>query len=152
MGKTTEEIEAIRARMLANPQTAGIAHNVQDPNSKRFEEFRKKGNEAMKKKAKERLERQAEVARQAEEMAITLEAIHQVAQDPKDIMKLLMNQAIQDGDNDTAFKISKELAEYDHPKKTRIESVNINKGMGDLSKEELAEIAALEKEFKDDDI
>ena len=49
MGKTTEEIEAIRARMLANPQTAGIAHNVQDPNSKRFEEFRKKGNEAMKK-------------------------------------------------------------------------------------------------------
>ena len=72
MAKTTEEIEEIRARMRANPKTAGLADHLLDPNSEKYREFQRKGNETKKRKAAERKEKEARIQAKAEEMAINI--------------------------------------------------------------------------------
>ena len=63
-------------------------------------------------------------------------------------MKLLMHEAMEEGDREEAFKIAKELGEYKAPKKTRVESVNTDRASADLSVEELEELAQLKRDLE----
>ena len=147
--KTTEEIEAIKEKLRANPRTAALADHVKDPNKGEYADWQRKGTEAAKKARAVKKERDARIAEKAKEMAETLEAINSVAQSPQDVMRLLMHEALEKGETDTAFRIAKELGEYVEPKKTRVESVQVTKTTADMTDAELAELAKLEEEFKE---
>ena len=152
MAKTSKQIEEIRQRMMQDPRQANFAESMIDPNTKEGQEkikkFQAAGVKAAAEARRQKRERDARIAAKAAEMAETLEAINSVAQDPLDIMKLLMHEAMEEGDREEAFKIAKELGEYKAHKKTRVESVNTDRASADLSVEELEELAQLKRDLE----
>ena len=152
--KTSAEIEAIKERMRQDPSQANFADNVIDPNTPegkiKIANFQSAGTKAAAEKAKQLREKKARIEAKAEEMEELLAAIRQTTQSPSDIMLLLMHEAMDRGDSEEAFKIAKEMREYDESKKQRIESVVVQKTLADMSPEELEELARLEDELGDD--
>jgi len=151
MPKTSKQIEEIRQRMMKDPRQANFAQHMINPDTPEGQEKIKNFQAAWVKASAEarrlKKERDIRIKEKAAEMAETLEAINSVAQDPLDIMKLLMHEAMEDGDREEAFKIAKELGEYKAPKKTRVESITAEKSSADLSVEELEELAQLKKDL-----
>jgi hypothetical protein len=151
MAKTKEQIEEVRRRMLKDPQRANFAKTMINPHTpegkEKIKRFQQAGVEAARAARAAKRERDERIKAKAAEMSETLEAIKAVSQDPLDVMRLLMHEAMADGDRDEAFKIAKELGEYKAPKKTRVESVNTDRAAADLSLEELSELAQLKKDL-----
>jgi hypothetical protein len=151
MAKTNKQIEEIRARMMKDPRQSNFAKHMINPNTEegqaKIKNFQAAGVKASAEARRLKKERDARIKEKAAEMAETLEALNSVAQDPLDVMKLLMHEAMEDGDREEAFKIAKELGEYKAPKKTRVESVTTEKTTEDLSVAELEELAQLKKDL-----
>jgi len=151
MAKTSKQIEEIRERMMKDPRQSNFAKHMINPETpegqQKIKNFQAAGVKASAEARRLRKERDIRIKEKAAEMAETLEAINSVAQDPLDIMKLLMHEAMEDGDREEAFKIAKELGEYKAPKKTRVESVTTERTSADLSVEELEELAQLKKDL-----
>lgn len=150
--KSTEEIDAIREKLRSDNRARNFADTMIDPNTpegkQKLENWQRAGVEASVKARKIKRERDARIKEKAEGMAETLESINQVAQTPGDVMKLLMHEAMLEGDTETAFKIAKELKEYEQPKLSRVESINKDKGLEALTPEELKELAKLKEELE----
>ncbi len=151
MAKTGKQIEEIRKRMMEDPRQANFAQHMINPETpegqEKIKNFQAAGVKAAAAARLARKERDIRIAARAAEMAETLEAIKAVAQDPLDIMKLLMHEAMEEGDREEAFKIAKELGEYRAPKKTRVESVTTERTTAELSVAELEELAQLKKDL-----
>ena len=151
MAKTSKQIEEIRERMMKDPRQSNFAKHMINPETpegqQKIKNFQAAGVKASAEARRLRKERDIRIKEKAAEMAETLEAINSVAQDPLDIMKLLMHEAMEDGDREEAFKIAKELGEYKAPKKTRVESVTTERTSADLSVEEREELAQLKKDL-----
>jgi hypothetical protein len=151
MAKTSKQIEEIRQRMMKDPRQANFAQHMINPETEEGQEkikkFQAAGVKASAEARRLRKEKDIRIKEKAAEMAETLAAINSVAQDPLDVMKLLMHEAMEDGDREEAFKIAKELGEYKAPKKTRVESVTTERSSADLSVEELEELAQLKKDL-----
>jgi len=151
MAKTSKQIEDIRKRMMKDPRQANFAQHMINPDTpegqEKIKNFQAAGVKAAMAARVVRKERDLRIAARAAEMAETLEAIKAIAQDPLDIMKLLMHEAMEEGDREEAFKIAKELGEYRAPKKTRVESVTTERTTADLSVAELEELAQLKKDL-----
>jgi len=151
MPKTSKQIEELRQRMMKDPRQANFAKHMINPDTpegqEKIKNFQAAGVKASAEARRLRKERDIRIKEKAAEMAETLEAINSVAQDPLDVMKLLMHEAMEDGDREEAFKIAKELGEYKAPKKTRVESITTEKSSADLSVEELEELAQLKKDL-----
>ena len=151
MAKTSKQIEDVRARMMKDPRQANFAKHMINPATEEGQEkiknFQAAGVKASAEARRLKKERDARIKEKAAEMAETLEALNVVAQDPLDVMKLLMHEAMEAGDREEAFKIAKELGEYKAPKKTRVETVNTERTSADLSVEELEELAQLKKDL-----
>ena len=149
--KTSKQIEEIRARMMKDPRQANFAQHMINPETEegqqKIKNFQAAGVKAAAEARRLRKERDIRIKEKAEQMKETLEAINSVAQDPLDVMKLLMHEAMEDGDREEAFKIAKELGEYKAPKKTRVESVTTEKASSELSVTELEELAQLKKDL-----
>ena len=151
MAKTSKQIEDVRAKMMKDPRQANFAKHMINPATEegqaKIKRFQAAGVKASAEARRLKKERDARIKEKAAEMAETLEALNSVAQDPLDVMKLLMHEAMEDGDREEAFKIAKELGEYKAPKKTRVETVNTEKTSADLSVAELEELAQLKKDL-----
>jgi len=151
MAKTSKQIEEIRQRMMKDPRQANFAQHMINPETEegqaKIKKFQAAGVKAAAEARRLKKEKDIRIQEKASEMAETLAAINSVAQDPLDIMKLLMHEAMEDGDREEAFKIAKELGEYKAPKKTRVESVTTERSSADLSVEELEELAQLKKDL-----
>lgn len=151
MAKTGKQIEEIRERMMKDPRQANFAKHMINPDTEegqlKMKNFRAAGAKASAEARKARKERDIRIGEKAAEMGETLAAINSVAQDPLDVMKLLMHEAMEAGDREEAFKIAKELGEYKAPKKTRVESITTERTSADLSVEELQELAQLKKDL-----
>ena len=136
---------------MKDPRQSNFAKHMINPETpegqQKIKNFQAAGVKASAEARRLRKERDIRIKEKAAEMAETLEAINSVAQDPLDIMKLLMHEAMEDGDREEAFKIAKELGEYKAPKKTRVESVTTERTSADLSVEELEELAQLKKDL-----
>jgi len=149
--KTSKQIEEIRARMMKDPRQANFAQHMINPETEegqqKIKNFQAAGVKAAAEARRLRKERDIRIKEKAEQMKETLEAINSVAQDPLDVMKLLMHEAMEDGDREEAFKIAKELGEYKAPKKTRVESVTTERASSELSVTELEELAQLKKDL-----
>lgn len=151
MAKTSKQIEDIRQRMMKDPRQANFAQHMINPETEegqqKIKNFQAAGVKASAEARRLKKEKDIRITEKATEMAETLEAINLVAQDPLDVMKLLMHEAMEEGDREEAFKIAKELGEYRAAKKTRVESIVTEKTSADLSVEELTELAQLKQEL-----